>query len=105
IPSSSTATEAHSQAARTYVRAPRRSHMKAMVVRIAREALVAEDREVPQPGRAEVRIRVHACGVCHSDQFVTEVSGPGSGCRAFPGMRWRAWSMRSARACLRFVWV
>ena len=34
--------------------------MKAMVVRIAREALVAEDREVPQPGRAEVRIRIHA---------------------------------------------
>ncbi len=72
--------------------------MKAMVVRIAREALVAEDREVPQPGRAEVRIRVHACGVC------PRASGPGSGCRAFPGMRWRAWSMRSARACLRFVW-
>jgi len=59
--------------------------MKAMVVRIAREALVAEDREVPQPGRAEVRIRVHACGVCHSDQFVTEGLWPGLRLPRVPG--------------------
>jgi D-arabinose 1-dehydrogenase-like Zn-dependent alcohol dehydrogenase len=25
------------------------------------------EREIPKPGRGEVRIRVHACGICHSD--------------------------------------
>ena len=27
-------------------------------------------REIPKPGAGEVRIRVQACGVCHSDVFV-----------------------------------
>lgn len=46
--------------------------MKAMVVHTAKQPLVAEEREQREPGRGEVRVRVHACGVCHSDQFVTE---------------------------------
>ncbi len=59
--------------------------MKAMVVRTAREALVAEERAVPQPRRGEVRIRVHACGVCHSDQFVTDGLWPGLQLPRIPG--------------------
>ncbi len=27
------------------------------------------EREVPQPGAGEVRVRVQACGICHSDMF------------------------------------
>ncbi|MEO8603172.1 MAG: alcohol dehydrogenase [bacterium] len=46
--------------------------MKAMVVRAANQPLVMEERPLPQPGRGQVRIKVHACGVCHSDSFVTQ---------------------------------
>jgi D-arabinose 1-dehydrogenase-like Zn-dependent alcohol dehydrogenase len=30
------------------------------------------EREVPQPGRGQVRVRVLACGICHSDQLTRE---------------------------------
>jgi D-arabinose 1-dehydrogenase-like Zn-dependent alcohol dehydrogenase len=59
--------------------------MKAMVVRTAKKPLVAEEREIPQPHRGEVRIRVHACGVCHSDSFVTEGLWPGLQLPRVPG--------------------
>jgi D-arabinose 1-dehydrogenase-like Zn-dependent alcohol dehydrogenase len=35
------------------------------------------EREVPSPGAGEVRIRVEACGVCHSDSFTKEGTYPG----------------------------
>ena len=44
--------------------------MQAIVVSKPGGPLVAEEREIPTPGAEEVRIRVHACGVCHSD-YVT----------------------------------
>lgn len=34
--------------------------------------LVLEEREAPLPGPGEVRIRVHVCGVCHTDLHVAE---------------------------------
>ena len=34
------------------------------------------ERDVPQPGRGEVRVRVRACGVCHSDMFAKEGALP-----------------------------
>ena len=51
--------------------------MRAMVVRTAKAPLVLEERAAPTVGRGEVRIRVYACGVCHSDTFVTEGLWPG----------------------------
>ena len=30
------------------------------------------ERELPQPGSGEVRVRVQACGVCHSDSIAKE---------------------------------
>lgn len=51
--------------------------MKAMVVRAANQPFVMEERPVPQPGRGWVRIKVHACGVCHSDSFVMQGLWPG----------------------------
>jgi D-arabinose 1-dehydrogenase-like Zn-dependent alcohol dehydrogenase len=59
--------------------------MKAMVVRAAKQPLEPEDRDVPQPGRGEVCIRVHACGVCHSDSFVTDGLWPGLQLPRVPG--------------------
>jgi D-arabinose 1-dehydrogenase-like Zn-dependent alcohol dehydrogenase len=59
--------------------------MKAMVVHNTRQPLVAEERDVPNPGRGEVRIQVHACGVCHSDQFVTDGLWPGLQLPRVPG--------------------
>jgi len=59
--------------------------MKAMVVRAAREPIVREERALPEPGRGQVRIRVHACGVCHSDSFVTEGLWPGLTLPRIPG--------------------
>jgi D-arabinose 1-dehydrogenase-like Zn-dependent alcohol dehydrogenase len=35
------------------------------------------ERDLPEPGRHEVRIRVHACGVCHSDTVTVEGAFPG----------------------------
>ena len=33
--------------------------------------------EIPTPGAGQVRIKVHACGVCHSDLFTKEGAWPG----------------------------
>jgi len=35
------------------------------------------EREIPQPGPGQVRIRVQACGVCHSDTLTKEGAWPG----------------------------
>ena len=55
-----------------------------MVVRAA-GSLVLEDRKVPEPGHGQIRIRVHACGVCHSDHFVTDALWPGLALPRVPG--------------------
>lgn len=33
---------------------------------------ILEEREIPQPGANEVRIQVHACGICHSDMLTKQ---------------------------------
>jgi D-arabinose 1-dehydrogenase-like Zn-dependent alcohol dehydrogenase len=43
------------------------------------------EREVPTPGAGEVRIKVQACGVCHSDQFTKEGTWPGIQYPRVPG--------------------
>src|SRR5438270_6303828 len=35
------------------------------------------EREIPQPGPGQVRIRVQACGICHSDMLTKEGGWPG----------------------------
>ena len=37
------------------------------------------ERPVPEPGRREVRIKVEACGICHSDSLPVEGTFPGAG--------------------------
>jgi D-arabinose 1-dehydrogenase-like Zn-dependent alcohol dehydrogenase len=59
--------------------------MKSMVVRSPKLPLVLEERDVPKPGPGEIRVKVHACGVCHSDHFVTEGLWPGLELPRVPG--------------------
>jgi alcohol dehydrogenase len=44
-----------------------------------------EERELPEPGHHEVRIRVQACGVCHSDSYTVQGLMPGMGYPRIPG--------------------
>jgi len=43
------------------------------------------EREIPQPGAGEVRIKVQACGVCHSDVLTKEGLWPGIEYPRIPG--------------------
>ena len=43
------------------------------------------ERPIPEPGRAQVRIKVEACGVCHSDAIVKETGFPGLQYPRVPG--------------------
>jgi D-arabinose 1-dehydrogenase-like Zn-dependent alcohol dehydrogenase len=43
------------------------------------------ERPIPEPGRAQVRIKVEACGVCHSDVIVKQTGFPGLQYPRVPG--------------------
>lgn len=43
------------------------------------------EREIPKPGMGQVRIKVQACGVCHSDAFTKEGQWPGIQYPRVPG--------------------
>jgi D-arabinose 1-dehydrogenase-like Zn-dependent alcohol dehydrogenase len=43
------------------------------------------ERQIPNPGPGQVRIKVRACGVCHSDVFTKEGSWPGIQYPRVPG--------------------
>jgi D-arabinose 1-dehydrogenase-like Zn-dependent alcohol dehydrogenase len=43
------------------------------------------EREIPNPGAGEVRIKVQACGVCHSDMFTKEGAWTGIQYPRIPG--------------------
>lgn len=59
--------------------------MRSMVVRSPKSPLVLEERPLVKPGRGEIRIKVRACGVCHSDHFVTDGLWPGLVLPRVPG--------------------
>jgi len=59
--------------------------MKSMVVRSPKEPLALEDRALPEPGPGQVRVKVHACGICHSDKFVIQALWPGLQLPRVPG--------------------
>jgi len=56
----------------------------AQVARPGDEFQIVE-REIPDPGAGQVRIKVHACGVCHSDVFTKEGLWPGIEYPRVPG--------------------
>lgn len=43
------------------------------------------EREIPEPGAGSVRIKVEACGICHSDSFTKEGTWPGIQYPRVPG--------------------
>jgi D-arabinose 1-dehydrogenase-like Zn-dependent alcohol dehydrogenase len=43
------------------------------------------ERDIPAPGPGSVRIKVQACGICHSDSFVKEGTYPGIAYPRVPG--------------------
>ena len=43
------------------------------------------EREIPEPGAGSVRIKVEACGICHSDSFTKEGTWPGIRYPRVPG--------------------
>ena len=59
--------------------------MKAVQVSIPGGDLEVVEREIPEAGRGQVRIRVHACGVCHSDVVTKDGLFPGIAYPRVPG--------------------
>ena len=61
--------------------------MRAVQVARAGGPLEPVERDVPEPGQNEVRVRIEACGVCHSDSLTVEGQWPGLLFRASLGTR------------------
>jgi D-arabinose 1-dehydrogenase-like Zn-dependent alcohol dehydrogenase len=58
---------------------------RAVEVSAANGPFKTVEREFPDPGPGQVRIRIHACGVCHSDSITKEGSFPGISYPRVPG--------------------
>ncbi len=59
--------------------------MKAVQVSTANAAFEVVEREIPEPADRWVRIKVEACGMCHSDVFVRAGAFPGIALPRIPG--------------------
>ena len=55
--------------------------MRVVQVSRAGEPFEIVERPIPEPGAGSVRIRVQACGICHSDSVTKEA-------RVYRGIRW-----------------
>ncbi|HTS17571.1 MAG TPA: alcohol dehydrogenase [Verrucomicrobiae bacterium] len=61
------------------------ARMKAVQVTKAGGPLELVERDIPAPGAGQVRVKVRACGVCHSDVLVKEGHWPGIQYPRVPG--------------------
>jgi D-arabinose 1-dehydrogenase-like Zn-dependent alcohol dehydrogenase len=61
------------------------SKMRAMIIPAIGEKFQLVERDLPTPGPGEVRIRVQACGVCHSDSVTVQGLFPGITYPRIPG--------------------
>lgn len=59
--------------------------MKAVQVTKANGPFEIVERDIPEPGPGQVRIKVEACGICHSDAFVKSGAFPGLVMPRIPG--------------------
>ncbi len=97
--------------------------MRAMIMDAARKPLRAAELPIPEPGAGQVRVRVHACGVCRTDlhvvdgelaepnlplvpghQIVGLVDKAGEGVERFTagdrvGVPWLGWTCGECRYC------
>lgn len=61
------------------------TRMKAVQVPAAGADFQIVEREIPEPGAGQVRIKVQACGICHSDELTKEGHWPGIQYPRVPG--------------------
>lgn len=61
------------------------SKMRAVQVPCPNGPFELVEREIPEPGAGSVRIKVEACGICHSDSFTKEGTWPGIQYPRVPG--------------------
>ncbi|MFL5379691.1 MAG: alcohol dehydrogenase [Myxococcales bacterium] len=59
--------------------------MKAVQVSRANGPFEVVEREIPEPGPGQIRVKVEACGVCHSDAMVKAAAFPGMQLPRVPG--------------------
>ena len=59
--------------------------MRAVQITAAGGAFELVQREIPEPAAGRVRIRVQACGICHSDSLTKLGAIPGIGYSRVPG--------------------
>lgn len=59
--------------------------MRVVQVPEANAPLELVERSIPEPGRGQVRVRVQACGICHSDSFTKQGGFPGLRYPRVPG--------------------
>jgi D-arabinose 1-dehydrogenase-like Zn-dependent alcohol dehydrogenase len=59
--------------------------MRAVEVRAAKAPFQMVERDVPEPGAGTVRVKVEACGICHSDFLTKEGVWPGIQYPRVPG--------------------
>jgi D-arabinose 1-dehydrogenase-like Zn-dependent alcohol dehydrogenase len=59
--------------------------MRVVQVRNGKGPFELAEREIPEPGPTQVRVKVQACGICHSDSFVKEGLWPGINYPRVPG--------------------
>ena len=69
--------------------------MKAAQVTAAGDGLRIVKLAIPDPGPRQVRIKVQACGVCHSDAIILEGLRPGISYPRVPGHEVAGVVMRS----------
>jgi D-arabinose 1-dehydrogenase-like Zn-dependent alcohol dehydrogenase len=59
--------------------------MRAVQVSRPGGALELVEREVPEPATGEVRVKIEACGICHSDSYTKDGLWPGIRYPRVPG--------------------
>src|SRR5215203_4603349 len=59
--------------------------MRAVQVKNAKGPFEFIERDIPEPGPGQVRIKVKACGICHSDSMTKEGVFPGIKYPRVPG--------------------
>jgi D-arabinose 1-dehydrogenase-like Zn-dependent alcohol dehydrogenase len=59
--------------------------MRSVQVSKPKGPLEIVEREIPEPGKSQVRIKVQACGICHGDSITKDGSFPGIGYPRTPG--------------------
>src|SRR5262245_7430382 len=69
----------------THYRRPYMAKMRAVQVSKSGGPFEMVEREIPEPAPRQIRVKVQACGVCHSDSLTKEGQWPGIAYPRVPG--------------------